>query len=83
MSAHSYGDRLNKKGLTVPVRLANNENEAKSNLEKAIKALKRRVSSEGLVKDLRQNEYHETKGQIRRKKRNEAVRRNKKLKKDI
>lgn len=80
MSAHKNTDKtLSKKGLTVEVRQGRDEKEAKANLEHAIKLLKRRVMQEGLIKDLRKNEFAETKGQIRRRKHKEAVRRNAKL----
>jgi len=77
MSAHKNADRSSgKRGLTVEVRQGRDEKEAKSNLEHAMKLLKRRIMTEGLVKDLRKNEYAETKGQVRRRKQKEAVRRN-------
>lgn len=77
MSAHRNADKsTSKKGLTVEVRPGRDEKESKANLEHAIKLLKRRVMQEGLIRDLRKNEYHETKGQIRRRKHEEAVRRN-------
>lgn len=80
MSNHRNSDRtLGKRGLTVDVRAGRDEKEAKSNLEHALKTLKRRLLQEGLVKDIRKNEFHETKGQIKRRKRNEAVRRMQKL----
>lgn len=81
MNNHRQTDRsLGKRGLTVEVKAGRDADENKRNLEHAIKTLKRRVLQEGLVKDLRKNEYHETKGQVRRKKRNESIRRNQKLK---
>ena len=77
MSAHKNSDRSSgKRGLTVEVRSGRDEKEAKSNLEHAMKLLKRRVMTEGLIKDLRKNEFAETKGQVRRRKQKEAVRRN-------
>lgn len=77
MSAHKNSERaVNKKGLTVEVRPGRDEKEAKNNLEHALKLLKRRVMQEGLIKDLRKNEFAETKGQVRRRKHKEAVRRN-------
>ena len=76
MSAHKNSERAaNKKGLTVEVRPGRDEKEAKNNLEHAIKLLKRRTMQEGLIKDLRKNEFAETKGQVRRRKHKEAVRR--------
>lgn len=77
MSAHKGSDKnVGKRGLTVEVRQGRDEKEAKQNLEHAIKLLKRRVMQEGLVKDLRKNEFAETKSQVRRRKHKEAVRRN-------
>lgn len=77
MSAHKNSDKsANKRGLTVEVRAGRDEKESKNNLEHAIKLLKRRVMQEGLIKDLRKNEFAETKSQIRRRKHKEAVRRN-------
>lgn len=76
MSAHKNSDKSSgKRGLTVEVRAGRDEKEAKQNLEHAIKLLKRRVMQEGLIRDLRKNEFAETKGQIRRRKAKEAVRR--------
>ena len=77
MSAHKNSERsVNKRGLTVEVRAGRDEKEAKQNLEHAMKLLKRRIMQEGLIKDLRKNEFAETKGQVRRRKQKEAVRRN-------
>lgn len=77
MSAHKNSEKSSgKRGLTVEVRAGRDEKESKANLEHALKLLKRRLMTEGLVKDLRKNEYAETKGQVRRRKHKEAVRRN-------
>lgn len=77
MSAHKNADRnsTSKKGLTIEVRQGRDDRENKANLEHAIKHLKRRVMQEGLIKDLRRHEFAETKGQIRRRKQKEAIRR--------
>lgn len=75
MSSHSNGEKFgNKRGLTVDVRPGEGD-KAKANLEHAIKTLKRRIMQEGLVRELRKYEFAETKGQVRRRKHKEAVRR--------
>jgi ribosomal protein S21 len=76
MSAHKNLARdSGKRGLTVEVKVGRDENEAKRNMEHAIKTLKRRLMQEGMLRDMRKHEYAETKGQVRRKKREEAIRR--------
>ncbi len=80
MSKHKRGHSLNKRGLTIDVRQGRDEVENKANLEKALRQFKRRVTQEGLVSDIRKNEFHQTKGQTARRKKEEAVRRNNKLK---
>lgn len=78
MSAHRNLARdSGKRGLTVEVKPGRDEVEAKRNMEHAIKALKRRMLQEGMIRDMRGHEYAETKGQVRRKKREEAIRRQK------
>lgn len=78
MSQHQKGISHNKKGLTVNVRQGNNEIENKNNLEHALKQLKRRLLQEGMNRELRATEFHETKGQVCRRKNKEAIRRHSK-----
>lgn len=76
MSAHRRGDKtVGKTGLTVHVRTGRDATEARSNLDQALRSLKRKVMQEGLTKDLRRREYFESKGEIRRRKRKDAIRR--------
>lgn len=82
MSSHfkNNGRDINKKGMTVQVKRNPNlygEDLQKFNeksLDSAMKILKRRMVQEGVIRDVRRKEYHETRGQIRRKKREVAVR---------
>lgn len=69
------GREVGKKGLTVDVKHTNHPEAMAKAIESAIKTLKRRVVQEGLIRDMRKKEYHETRGQIRRKRRQEAIRR--------
>lgn len=80
MGAHYNGNGrdIHKRGLAVEVKPAHNPEQALRNLDSAMKTLKRRSVQEGLIRDMRRKEYVETKGQIRRKKRQEAIRRAKK-----
>lgn len=72
MSVHENATarEINKKGLTIEVK--------DNNIDAAVKSLKRRCLQEGITRDLRRIEYYESKGQIRRRKQGEAIRRNKK-----
>ena len=72
------GRDIHKRGLAVEVKPAHNPEQALKNLDSAMRTLKRRAVQEGLIRDMRRKEYVETKGQIRRKKRQEAIRRQKK-----
>ena len=72
------GRDINKRGLAVEVKTAHSPEQALKNLDSALRTLKRRVVQEGLIRDMRRKEYVETKGQIRRKKKQEAIRRQKK-----
>jgi len=72
------GRDIHKRGFTVEVKPAHNPEQALKNLDSAMRTLKRRTVQEGLIRDLRRKEFAETKGQIRRKKRMDAVRRSKK-----
>lgn len=80
MGAHYNGNGrdIHKRGLAVEVKPAHTPEQAARALESAMKTLKRRAVQEGLIRDMRRKEYVETKGQIRRKKRQEAIRRQKK-----
>lgn len=79
-NAHTHADKtISKRGLTVQVKPGRDEKENKSNLEHALRSLKRLVLAEGLTKELREKEYFETKGQKRRKAKKDAVRRYDKL----
>ena len=82
MSAHGKdnGRDFHKKGMTVNIRVPYNlhgEDRAKfqqNSVESAIKTLKRRMMHEGVVKDVRKKEYFKSKGEIRRERREVAVR---------
>lgn len=80
MGVHYNGNGrdIHKRGLTVDVKPAHTAEQALKNLDSAMRTLKRRVVQEGLIRDMRRKEYVETKGQIRRKKKQEAIRRQKK-----
>lgn len=80
MGVHYNGNGrdISKRGLTVDVKPAHNPEQALKNLDSALRTLKRRVVQEGLIRDMRRKEYAETKGQVRRKKRQEAIRRQQK-----
>ena len=72
------GREIQKRGMNVEVKPASSPEGAQKALESAIRTLKRRMVQEGVIRDLRNKEYAETKGQIRRKKRQDAIRREKK-----
>jgi len=72
------GREIHKRGLAVEVKPAHNPEQALRNLDSAMKTLKRRTIQEGLIRDIRRKEFAETKGQIARKKRQDAIRRSKK-----
>ena len=80
MGVHYNGNgrEFHKRGLTVEVKPAHPPEMALKNLEAALRMLKRRVVQEGLIRDMRRKEFFETNGQIRRKKKQEAIRRQKK-----
>lgn len=86
MSKHIKGPyrELNKKGMTVTLKPVYGDdpekvaaNRAKS-LDTAIRLLSRLVMQEGMTRDSKRKEFHETKGQIRRRKRDVAIRRERK-----
>ena len=72
------GRDIHKRGLAVDVKPAYNPEQALKNLDSALRTLKRRAVQEGLIRDMRRKEFAETKGQIRRKKKQDAIRRQKK-----
>jgi ribosomal protein S21 len=80
VGAHYNGNGrdIHKRGLAVEVKTSHNPEMALKNLDSAMRTLKRRTVQEGLIRDMRRKEFAETKGQIARKKRQEAVRRSKK-----
>lgn len=69
------GRDINKRGMSVEVKPAYSPDQALKNLDQALRTLKRRAVQEGLIRDMRRKEFAETKGQVARKKRQEAVRR--------
>jgi ribosomal protein S21 len=79
MKHERYAGRdIRKKGLTIemkpvygddPVRVQ--EIRAKA-MDSALKTLKRRLVQEGVIRDMRRKEYFESKGQIGRRKMEEA-----------
>lgn len=74
---HYFGNgrEIRKRGLTVEVKPTGNIESDIRSLETAIRSLKRKMVQEGVIRDLRRKEYHETKGQIRRRKKLDAIRR--------
>ena len=83
MSVHYRGNgrEINKRGLCVEVKFAATQEQAIKNMDAAIKALKRKVVQEGVIRDIKKKEYYESKGQLKRKKRAEAIKRQRKLNK--
>lgn len=77
MGSHYNGNGrdIHKRGLAVDVKPASSPEMALKNLDQALRTLKRRMVQEGVVRDMRRKEYVETKGQLRRKAKQEAVRR--------
>jgi ribosomal protein S21 len=69
------GRDVRKRGLAVEVKSAHSPDAAAKALESAIKTLKRRTVQEGLIRDMRRKEYFETKGQIKRRAKQDAIRR--------
>lgn len=67
------------KGLTVHVK---QNADGTSDINSAIKQLKKRLTQEGMSKELRAKEYHVTKGEKRRYKKAEATRRYKRALRD-
>lgn len=78
------GRDIHKRGLAVELKPSYTPDQAAKSLESALRTLKRRIVQEGMVRDMRKHEYFESKGQLRRKARQEAIRRaNKKLRLEI
>lgn len=73
------GKDFKKRGFTVSLNQVRNpttpeEFDANSrSLESALKVLKKRMMNEGFIKELRKREFHVTKGQKRRKSRQDAI----------
>lgn len=82
MSNHNKncGREIRKSGMVVNIRTPNHLNPEQRaefqarEVDNAIKTLKRKMMTEGVVKDIRKKEYHKTRGQIRREKRKAAIR---------
>ena len=60
--------------MSILVKVRNND------VGKAITILKRKINDEGVLRDLRKHEFHQTKSQKRRVKHKEAVKRLNKIK---
>lgn len=69
------GREIHKRGLAIDIKPTHSPEAAAKALESAIKTLKRRSVQEGLVRDMRRKEYFETRGQIRRRAKQDAIRR--------
>ena len=70
MGNHKYNKRKqesNKDGLTVEVR--------DGNVEKAIRVLKKKVIQNGIIQEVRERQFYESKGTKRRKAKAAATRR--------
>ena len=82
------GSVIRKKGLSVDLKPVHGEESEKTQelrnkaMDGALKTLKRRLVQEGLIRDMRRKEYFESKGQIRRRKMQEAVLKQKKQNKE-
>lgn len=82
MSVHNKnsGREIRKSGMVVNIRTPNHlhgEDRAEfqaREVDNAIKALKRKMMTEGVIKDIRKKEYYKSRGEIRREKRKAAVR---------
>ena len=69
------GRDIHKRGLAIELKPTHSPEAAAKALESAIKTLKRRSVQEGLIRDMRRKEYFETKGQIKRRAKQDAIRR--------
>lgn len=70
---------VGKKGIKVLVNPHNrnlSEKEQEKALENALRTFKKLYQSEGIHKDLKKHEFHETKGQRNRRRKAESIRRN-------
>jgi ribosomal protein S21 len=72
------GREIHKRGLAIELKPTHSPEAAAKALESAIKTLKRRSVQEGLIRDMRRKEYAETRGQIRRRAKQDAIRRSRK-----
>lgn len=82
---HYFGNgrEIRKRGLTVEIKPTGNIESDVRTLESAIRTLKRKLVQEGVIRDLRRKEYYESKGQIRRRMKLDAIRREKKRRSNI
>lgn len=82
---HYFGNgrEIRKRGLTVEIKPTGNIESDVRTLESAIRTLKRKLVQEGIIRDLRRKEYYESKGQIRRRMKLDAIRREKKRRSNI
>lgn len=86
MSNHPKGPskEFNKRGLTVTLKPVYGEDSEKvlenrtRALESAIRSFRKRTYQEGMTRDVKRKEFYESKGQIRRRRKNEAIRRERK-----
>jgi ribosomal protein S21 len=69
------GREIHKRGLAIELKPTHSPEAAAKALESAIKTLKRRSVQEGLIRDMRRKEYFETRGQIKRRAKQDAIRR--------
>ena len=67
------GDKLTKSGITVEVR--------NGNLEKALRVLKKKVMSAGIVKEVRDRAHYSKPSEIKREKKKEGIKNYKKKQK--
>lgn len=82
MSVHNKnsGRDIRKSGMVVNIRTPNHlfgearEEFQAREVDNAIKILKRKMMTEGVIKDIRKKEYYKSRGEIRREKRKVAVR---------
>jgi len=65
MKAHVVGPFEGKRGCSVDVR--------DNNIDSAIKALKKKVLQEGLIRDLRRHEYYEKPGDRKRREKAKGI----------
>lgn len=81
MSAHSASIPFGKKkGMTVYPR---KNKDGTTNIDDGIIALRRRMQTERWVQDVKKHAYYESKGQKRRRRLQEAVKRQKKIRREM